>query len=404
MSDISAAPDIEAPRRKHDHPPLGGAKLSTRLAFFIAGFGLACWAPLVPYAKARLGATEAELGTILLFLGIGSVVGMPAAGHLAGRLGNRAVVIGGAIGVLLCLPLLAMAGSVTMLGAVLFVFGASLGGVDVAANMHGTVVQERARQPLMSNFHSFYSIGGLVGAAGITLALSAGMQVAFAAIAASVLVGGCLLAATTGFLTAPPAASAVQSPFVKPHGIVVLIGAMTGLTFLAEGAVLDWGAILLSESKNVSLDNAGVGYSAFALAMTLARIVGDRFVAWLGNLRTLAWGALITAAGIALAAWTGNGWISVAGFAITGLGAANIVPVLFTLAGAQKAMPAGYAIAAVSTLGYLGVFLGPALVGHIAAAVTLPLAFGMLAILMVLVAGLSGAAVKGAAGNQRSRA
>lgn len=372
---------------------LGGAKLTTRLAFFIAGFGLACWAPLVPYAKARLGVGEAELGSILLFLGIGSVVGMPAAGALAGRLGSRVVVMAGALGLAAALPALALAPHALGLGAALFVFGASLGAVDVAANMHGTEVQARAGRPLMSGFHGLYSVGGLIGAGAVTLALSSGLNVLLAAAAASAIVIVSLVVATPGFLTLPRTQKSGAS-FVMPHGVVILIGVMTGLTFLVEGAVLDWGAILLSESKQMPVGNAGAGYSAFALAMTLARIVGDRFVARLGDKRTLALGAILTAIGVAVAAWADNSWVSVAGFAVSGVGAANIVPVLFTLAGRQKMMPAGYAISAVSTLGYLGVFLGPALVGHVAAVITLPLSFGALAVLMVVVAALAGTAIR----------
>ncbi|HBF50738.1 MAG TPA: hypothetical protein DDX04_10710 [Massilia sp.] len=177
---------------------------------------------------------------------------------------------------------------------------------------------------------------------------------------------------------------------------MVLIGAMAGLTFLSESAVLDWGAILLSESKGMPIDRAGAGYAAFALAMTITRFVGDGVVARLGNLKALAGGALLTAAGIAMAAWADDNWVSIAGFALTGFGAANIVPVLFTLAGTQKAMPVGYAISAVSLLGYLGVFVGPALVGHVAALLTLPLSFGLLAVLMLAVACLSAQVVKAA--------
>lgn len=387
MSKVETKHSGIMPASLDTHDDLGSAKLSTRLAFFIAGFGLACWAPLVPFAKARLGAGEAELGSILLFLGIGSVLGMPAAGYLAGRFGNRVVVVFGALGVAICLPLLAMASSPAGLSAALFGFGAALGGVDVAANMHGTEVQERAGQPLMSGFHGLFSVGGLVGAAAGTLALSLGMSVTLTASIAGVVVLACVCLSFSGFLKTP-AHAASHPAFVVPHGVVVLIGVMTGLVFLAEGAVLDWGAILLSESKQVAVGNSGAGYAAFALAMTIVRFMGDRFVARFGDRKALEGGAVLAAAGIALAAWADNGAVSIAGFAITGIGAANIVPVLFTLAGKQQVMPVGYAISAVSTLGYLGVFLGPGIVGHVAAWITLPLAFGVLALLMLVVAGM----------------
>ncbi|WP_182084341.1 MFS transporter [Aureimonas sp. ME7] len=384
---------IGAPWRATDAASgLGSAKLATRLAFFIAGFGLACWAPFVPYAKERIGASDAELGSILLFLGIGSVIGMPLAGMLAARLGQRLVVAGGAVGLAIALPSLAFASQAVELAAALLVFGASLGAVDVAANMHGTEVQSRAGKPLMSGFHGLYSVGGLAGAGAVTLALSFGLNVVVTAAAASAIVIVCLLVAFSRFL-AHATTGEPHSVFVVPHGIVVLIGVLTGLTFLVEGAVLDWGAIMLADSKQMPVGSAGVGYTAFALAMTVTRIVGDSFVARMGDRMTLGLGSVVTALGVALAAWADNSWVSVAGFAVSGVGAANIVPVLFTLAGRQKAMPSGYAISAVSTLGYLGVFLGPAMIGHVAQAITLPLSFGALAVLMLIVAALAGTVV-----------
>lgn len=161
-------------------PNLEGAKRATRLAFFIAGFGLSCWAPLVPYAKVRLHAGDAQLGTILLFLGVGSGIGMPVAGSLTGRLGSRMVILAGSLGIAASLPLLALVTSATKLSAALILFGASIGAVDVAANVHGTEVQARAGRPLMSGFHGLYSVGGLLGAGAVTLALSSGMAIGLA--------------------------------------------------------------------------------------------------------------------------------------------------------------------------------------------------------------------------------
>lgn len=375
-------------------PSISQASLATKLAFFIAGFGLACWAPMVPYAKARLGASHTELGTILLFLGLGSVFGMPVAGTLAGRLGSKALIIAGSIGLMLALPMMAIASTHLALGAALFLFGLSLGAVDVAANIHGTEVQNRAARPLMSGFHGLYSVGGLVGAAAMTATLSLGFGIVPSAILASAIIFACIAIATSRFLSTRAPAQRKGSAFVMPHGIVVLLGIIALLIFLVEGAVLDWGAVLLSEYRNVSVGNAGAGYVVFALAMTIARLVGDRFVVAVGTRATLLIGAILTLVGVALAAWAEAFSLILIGLGVAGFGAANIVPVVFSLAGTQKVMPAGYAIAATSTLGYLGVFLGPAVIGHVAGFTGLPIAFGALAALMIIVAGLSGVVVR----------
>jgi MFS family permease len=154
--------------------------------------------------------------------------------------------------------------------------------------------------------------------------------------------------------------------------------------FLAEGAMLDWSALLLSREKGVDQRFAGVGYSVFACAMTLIRFVGDRFVTRAGERVVLIAGFLITAAGLALAAWSSNLAVVYPAIAFAGLAAGNVVPILFSLAGRQTVMPPSQAIAAASMLGYLGVLLGPAVLGYAAHAVGLVDAFLWLAGLVAL--------------------
>ncbi|HJU39077.1 MAG TPA: MFS transporter, partial [Tahibacter sp.] len=150
-------------------------RLATRVGFFVAGFGIACWAPLVPFAKARLGIDDGMLGLLLLCLGIGSVAAMLAAGMLSARFGARPVVVASGFGLAATLPLLAAAPTPLALGAALFLFGASLGSLDVAINIHAVEVERDARQPLMSGFHAQFSVGGFAGAAAMTALLSLGL-------------------------------------------------------------------------------------------------------------------------------------------------------------------------------------------------------------------------------------
>lgn len=371
-------------------PGLVRASRATKLVFFSAGFGLACWAPMVPYVKARLGATHAELGTVLLFLGLGSVFGMPTAGALVGRFGSKIVIMLGGLGLLFVLPMMALASNSIALGAALSLFGLCLGAVDVAVNIHGTEVQNRVGKPLMSGFHGLYSVGGLVGAAAMTFGLSFGVNIVISAFLASVIIFVCIASAVLWLLPARATEPGKRSVFVMPHGIVIVLGIMALLIFLVEGAVLDWGAVLLSEYRNVPVGQAGAGYVVFALTMTLARLVGDRFVQRIGNRMTLLMGALLMLVGLGISALGENITLILFGFGMAGFGAANIVPVLFSLAGTQTMMPSSHAIALTSTFGYLGVFLGPVIVGYVAAFAGLPLAFGALAALMAMVAVLSG--------------
>lgn len=357
-------------------------RLATRLAFLVAGFALACWAPLVPFAKQRLGVGDGALGTLLLCLGIGSVVAMLWAGWFSARHGSRPVVIAGGVGVALLLPLLSVADQPLTLGLVLLGFGAALGSLDVAMNVHAVAVERDAGQPLMSGFHAMFSVGGLAGAALMTALLSAGWTPLAGTLLGSTLMGGAMALVAPRLL---PSAAATESPrLVWPRGPVLLLALLAGVCFLVEGAVLDWSALLLTEGGLVARAQGGLGFMVFSVAMTVGRFGGDALCARLGDRTVLTAGGLMAVAGFVLLLVAPSVWPAMAGFLCIGLGASNLVPVLFRRAGAQTAMPPGLAIAAISTTGYAGVLLGPAAIGFVSQVASLPTAFALLAALLGL--------------------
>jgi fucose permease len=172
--------------------------------------------------------------------------------------------------------------------------------------------------------------------------------------------------------------------FVLPRGPVILIGLLCFFCFLAEAAVLDWSALFL-ELRGLEPVHGGLGYAAFAMAMSLGRLTGDRIVTALGGRKVLLYGSTCAAMGFFLAAMVPSGPASLLGFVLIGLGTSNIVPVLFTAAGRQTAMPSSLAVGVITTLGYTGILIGPALIGFVAEATNLPTAFGGLAAMMVVI-------------------
>jgi len=175
-------------------------RLATRLAFLVAGFGVACWAPLVPFAKARLGVDDAQLGLLLLCVGVGSLLAMPITGAVGARMGSRPMILLGGVGLSVLLPALAFADSPLLLGLSLLLFGASLGTIDVAMNAHAVEVEAAAGTPLMSGFHALFSIGGFAGAGAITLLLSLGLAPGWSAVCAAVLMLAAMVGADRGLL------------------------------------------------------------------------------------------------------------------------------------------------------------------------------------------------------------
>ena len=360
-----------------------GSRLATRIAFFVAGFGLACWAPLVPLAKARLEIDEGSLGLLLLCLGAGSVLAMQLTGAFISKLGARPIIVIGGIGQAILLPFLALAPTVPAMAIALLLFGGFLGLIDVSMNVHAVEVEKHSAKPLMSGFHGLFSVGGFVGALLLTAALSVHVTPLTGTIAAAALMIGAILFAAPRLIDTPQTEEAPL--LVMPRGVVALLALLAAITFLTEGAILDWGALLLTGKGLLPTAQAGIGYSVFAVAMTIGRLTGDAVVARLGDRRTMSWGGLLAIPGYVVLLTAPLASIALLGFLLIGLGASNTVPVLFRQAGAQTAMPAGLAIAAVTTVGYAGVLAGPAGVGFAAQAIGLPGAFWALAIMLMLV-------------------
>ncbi len=358
------------------------ARLATRLTFLTAGFAMACCAPLFPFIKDNVGADETQFGLLLLCFGLGSIIAMPLTGFVATLHGPRSMVLLGGFGLVVFLPTLTIAETPFILGSFLFLFGASLGTIDVAMNIHGVAVEAEEKRSLMSSFHAQFSIGGLFGAGLMTLLLSVGVPLVLTAAI------GATLALLAMLLTIPRLLHvkvADQSTFVFPHGIVLLLGLLAAIAFLVEGAVLDWGALLVIERQLTAPQSAGVGYILFSAAMVIARLTGDLIVAALGELWVLILGGIVTILGIATVLLTTLPLVALVGFVLIGLGSANLVPIFFSVAGRQTVMPASLAIASITTIAYSGVLVGPVMIGFAADLTSLPIAFWLLTLLVAVV-------------------
>ncbi len=360
-----------------------GTRLATRLSFLVAGFGIACWAPVVPFAKQRLGVDDGQLGVLLLCIGIGSVVAMMFTGPLSARWGSRPIILTGGLGLAAVLPILSIAATPATLAVALLAFGASLGSIDVAMNVHAVEVERAAGTPLMSGFHALFSIGGFAGATMMTALLSWRIDPFAGTLGCAAIMAVAMALAWPHLLTG---ARREGGPlFVMPRGIVLLLAGLAAAVFLAEGAMLDWSALLITGAGLVEAHQGGVGYMLFAVAMTAGRLGGDRVTARFGDCHILFWGGILSIFGFVVLLTAPVAAVAMVGFLLIGLGASNIVPVFFRKAGAQATMPSALAIGAITTTGYAGILVGPAGIGFVAKAVGLKTAFWMIAALMCLV-------------------
>ncbi len=359
-------------------------QLSTRIAFFVAGFGMAAWAPLVPFAQVRAGLSEGALGLLLLCLGGGSILAMPLAGALAARFGCRIVLLLAAALICLTLPLLATVSGFAPLMLVLFAFGAAVGSVDCVVNIQAVIVERASGRAMMSGFHGLFSVGGIAGAGGVSALLSLGASPLLATLCVVAGIAAALAKAAPHLLDY--GGEGEGPAFAVPHGVVLFIGLLCFVTFLTEGAVLDWSAVFLTSEHGLDPAHAGLGYAAFAATMTAGRLTGDTIVRRIGGKAVITLGGLLAAAGLALATLVPAWEAALLGYALVGAGCSNIVPVLYTAAGRQRVMPEHVAIPAITTLGYAGILAGPAVIGFAAHAASLAAAFLAVALLLLGVA------------------
>jgi predicted MFS family arabinose efflux permease len=374
-------------------------------AFFaLDGFVFAGWVVRIPSVKEQTGASPGALGLALLGVSAGAVVTMMLTGRLCRRFGSHPVTVVCAVLLSLSVALPPLTHSALALGAVLLVFGAAFGGINVAFNSAAVDLVAALRRPVMSSFHAAFSLGGMIGA-GLGGLVAGSLSATRHLLGITVI--GLLVTAVAGrtlLRHAPPAppeglpATADGAP-AGPNGprdsaggdgrsdgdgrsgtrgLVVTFGLIALCTAYGEGALADWGVLHLEEDLNASPGVAAIGYSCFALAMTVGRLTGTTLLERLGRTRVLVAGGATATAGMLLGSLAPSVWATLLGFAITGLGLANIFPVAIERAGAL-AGPDGVATA--STLGYLGMLLGPPTIGFLAEWHSLPAALTSVAAL-----------------------
>lgn len=357
--------------------------LTIRLLFFLAGFALSCWAPLIPIVKNKLQLDEAMLGLMLLCLGVGSILVMSLSGVLTARFGSRRITILGGIVMALAFPTLVFAPNIMVLAFTLVIFGMALGGLEVAMNVNAIDAEKQLDKSLMSGFHGMFSVGGFIGAGFMTGLLTLGITAEIAVFLCSLMMLVMIAFASKGVLNQQ---YEDDSPhFMMPRGVVILLALLAAIIFMAEGAMLDWGGLLMLSKGGINIEQSGLAYMLFAIAMTIGRFYGDRITSKLGDFNVVLGGGILAALGFVLVIFPEQTAISLTGFFLIGTGSSNIVPIIYRRAGSQTLMPVTLAVAGISIFGYGGILIGPTLIGFVAHSTSLVTAFMLLAVLWLIV-------------------
>jgi predicted MFS family arabinose efflux permease len=348
-------------------------RLGTLSVFLANGLGIGAWAAAIPRIKADLALSDAGLSFALLAFAAGGIVAMPLTGLLAHRFRSGLASLVGGFAFAAAIAAIGFAPSLEILSATAFLAGMTSGVMDVAMNANASDIERRWRRPLMSSFHAAFSLGGAVGA---VLGGWLGARGTALGLLGPALLSSLLVAVAVPFLIRE-GHGFHGAGFAVPSRRLLPLAVLSFVLMATEGAVGDWSGTYLARS-GVGPGATAAAYAAFSLLMITGRIVGDGIVGAAGSRATVGFGALIAGTGLAIsAAWPGLAG-GVVGFGLVGAGLANVIPVLFSVAGRIGSSPA-VGVASAATAGYAGLLIGPVVIGAVASGVGLRPTIVMLA-------------------------
>lgn len=355
-------------------------RIAVSVFFFIAGITFASWACRIPDIKNQLHLSDAGLGSVLFALPVGLMTSLPVSGWAVAKFGSRRVLILAALLYPLTLTVIGLTTAVWQLVVVLFFFGLWSNMFNIAVNTQAVGVEELYGRSIMASFHGLWSLAGFAGASIGTFMVSRNIPpfYHFCLIAAATVV---LLLASYRYALSKDTGNSNQPIFAKPDAAILKLGLIAFASLVCEGTMFDWSGVYFQKVVQVPKAYTTMGYVAFMSTMAGGRFAADWVVTRIGVKRVLQGSGVVITTGLLLAVLFPNMLTSTIGFLLVGIGVSSIVPLVYGLAGKSKTMSPGVALAAVSTIGFLGFLIGPPTIGFIAQAASLRWSFTLIAIL-----------------------
>lgn len=348
--------------------------------FFTAGIIFASWASRIPDFKVALQLNDAALGAILFALPAGSLVSLPISGWLVAKWGSRNVLLLAAIAYPIILALIGITDTALFLTSLLFFFGLFGNMMNISVNTQAVAVEGLYGRSIMASFHGIWSLAGFTGAAVGTLMIGMGFDPTQHFLCITILM--ITLALLMKFGRMPKDAVTGDQPlFVMPDQKLLKLGLIAFCCMAAEGTMFDWSGIYFQKIVEAPKGLVTLGYAAFMGTMAMGRFFGDGLVLKFGRKELLQTSGITIAIGLLIAVFFPTLLMATIGFLLVGFGVSSVVPIVYSQAGKSEKMNAGMALAAVSSIGFLGFFIGPPLIGFIAEEFGLQLSFGIIAVL-----------------------
>lgn len=354
--------------------------------FFLAGMCFFSWASRIPDIRERLHLDSASLGAVLLGLPIGLMISLPLAGWLVAKYGSRPVVLFAAIAYACILPLLGSVQAVWQLVGGLCLFGIAGNMLNISMNTQAVGTEMLYGRSIMASYHGLWSLAGFSGAAIGNLMTGLGWPPQRHFLLIGLLALLIISIASRHLIKKDLSTGAGQPVFARPDRSLVNLGLIAFCSMICEGAMFDWSGVYFQKVIRPAREWVGAGLTAFTCMMAAGRFIGDWVTTRWGTRKILQGSGLLTATGLLIAIlmpWLGPG---IAGFLLVGAGVSSVVPLVYSAAGRSGKLSPGIALAAVSTIGYLGFLFGPPFIGFIAQGFGLRVSLGLIAMLGAAIA------------------
>ncbi len=349
--------------------------------FFFMGICFASWAARIPDIQSKFQLSEGQLGTLLLCLPIGSMVGLPIAGWSVHHYGSRIVILICSFAYALSLPLIGLAPNLWLIAPVLILFGMLGNIMNISLNTQALGLENQLGKSILASFHGVWSMAGFTGAG-----LGAGMIFLSFSPAAHYVVVALLsilmILLSQKFVINDKQAAGEEGGLVlrKPDSLLLRVGLISFLGMMAEGCMFDWSGVYFKKIVEAEPELVSLGYVCFMGAMASGRFVTDKAINRYGKIPVLQVSGILIFLGLLLAVLFPSLYTAALGFLMVGFGVASIVPVAYGIAGRSKLYSPSVALAMVSTLSFFGFLVGPPLIGFIAEAFNLKISFALIAI------------------------
>ena len=358
-------------------------RIAVGAMFFMTGLCFASWASRIATIQQNLNLSDAALGGVLFAMPVGLMCSLPFSGWVITKIGSRKLLIGALITYSSCLVTLGVAQNTFQLVICLMLFGFASNAVNISVNTQAVAAEKLYQKPILASFHGIWSLAGFTGA-GIGTFMIGKNIIPFYHFGIVFILIIATIALVAGYLKNDKVTSSGPA-FVMPDSSLIKLGVIAFCSLICEGAMFDWSVIYF---KKVVLAHGawmGAGYTAFMLTMASGRFVADWFAHNFGLKRTLQISGVLTATGLLIAVIFPYLFTALAGFLLVGFGVSSVVPLVYSAAGRSKTMSPGVALAAVSTIGFMGFLIGPPVIGFIAGLASLRASFTLIAAMGICV-------------------